>query len=57
LKVARDLPPFTQLALSATNKWRFQAATLDGKPIASNLRLPSYSPLSPPTIESYLRYH
>jgi len=39
LKVARDLPPFTQLALSATNKWRFQAATLDGRPIASNLAI------------------
>jgi hypothetical protein len=37
LKVVRDLPPFTQFALSATNKWRFQAATLDGKPIVSNL--------------------
>jgi len=39
LKVVRDLPPFTQFALSATNKWRFQAATLDGKPIASNLAI------------------
>jgi TonB family protein len=39
LKVVRDLPPFTQFALSATNKWRFQAATLDGKPIASNLSI------------------
>jgi Gram-negative bacterial TonB protein C-terminal len=37
LKVVRDLPPFTQFALSGANKWRFQAATLDGKPVASNL--------------------
>jgi outer membrane biosynthesis protein TonB len=37
LKVVRDLPPFTQFALSATNKWRFQAATLDGRPVASTL--------------------
>jgi outer membrane biosynthesis protein TonB len=34
-KVVRDLPPFTQFALSVVNKWHFRAATLDGKPIAS----------------------
>jgi outer membrane biosynthesis protein TonB len=39
LKVVRDLPPFTQLALSAARKWRFQAATLDGKPVVSNLAI------------------
>jgi outer membrane biosynthesis protein TonB len=39
LKVVRDLPPFTQLALNATNKWRFQVAILDGRPIASNLAI------------------
>ncbi len=37
LKVVRDLPPFTQFALSAVDKWRFQAATLDGRSITSNL--------------------
>jgi hypothetical protein len=37
LKVVRDLPPFTQFALSAARKWRFQAATLDGQPISSTL--------------------
>jgi outer membrane biosynthesis protein TonB len=37
LKVVRDLPPFTQFALSAANQWRFQAATLNGRPITSNL--------------------
>ena len=39
MKVVRDLPPFTQLALSAANKWRFQAATLDGKPMTSNIAI------------------
>ena len=39
LKVVRDLPPFTQFALSGVNKWRFQAATLDGKPVASDLAI------------------
>jgi TonB family protein len=39
VKVVRDLPPFTQMALSATNKWRFQAATLDGEPRTSNLAI------------------
>jgi Gram-negative bacterial TonB protein C-terminal len=39
LKIVRDLTPFTQFALSIANKWRFQAATLDGKPVASNLAI------------------
>jgi Gram-negative bacterial TonB protein C-terminal len=39
LKVVRDLPPFTQFALSAVPKWLFQAGTLDGKPVASNLAI------------------
>jgi outer membrane biosynthesis protein TonB len=39
LKVVRDLPPFTQFALSGANKWRFQAATLEGKPVASDLAI------------------
>ena len=37
LKVVRDHPRFTQFALSAVDKWRFQAATLDGRSITSNL--------------------
>ena len=37
LKVVRDLPPFTQLALNAVNRWGFQAATLDSKPVPSVL--------------------
>ena len=37
VKVVRDLPPFTKFALSAVNKWSFQTATLDGKPVASAL--------------------
>jgi hypothetical protein len=47
LKVVRDLPPFTQFALSATSKWRFQAATLDGKPVASNLAIAFVFPSLP----------
>jgi outer membrane biosynthesis protein TonB len=37
LRVVRDLPPFTQVSVRAVNKWRFQTATLDGKPVASAL--------------------
>lgn len=39
LDVVRDLRPFTQFALSAMNEWRFQAATLEGKPRVSNLAI------------------
>jgi hypothetical protein len=39
LKVVRDLPPFAQVALSAANKWQFQAATLKGRPTTSNLAI------------------
>jgi hypothetical protein len=39
LDVLRDLRPFTQFALSAMNRWRFQAATLEGKPRVSNLAI------------------
>jgi Gram-negative bacterial TonB protein C-terminal len=49
LKVVRDLPPFTQFALSGANKWRFQAATLDGKPVASNLAVAFVFPPLPTT--------
>jgi outer membrane biosynthesis protein TonB len=38
-KLVRDLPPFSQFALNALNRWRFQSATLDGKPVASNLAI------------------
>jgi TonB family protein len=48
LKVVGDLPPFTQFALSATNKWRFQAATLDGRPVASTLIVAFVFPPLPP---------
>jgi hypothetical protein len=47
LKVVRDMPPFTQFALSAAPKWRFQAATLDGKPVASNLAIAFVFPALP----------
>jgi len=49
LKVARNLPPFTQFALSATNRWRFQAATLDGRPITSTLAVAFVFPPLPAT--------
>jgi hypothetical protein len=49
VKVVRDLPPFTQMALSATNKWQFQAATLDGEPRTSNLAIAYvFAPLPTP---------
>jgi TonB family protein len=48
LKVVWDLLPFTQLALNATNKWRFQAATLDGRPVASTLIVAFVFPPLPP---------
>jgi outer membrane biosynthesis protein TonB len=47
LKVVRDLPPFTQVALSAVNKWRFQAATLDGKLVTSSLAIAFIFPALP----------
>jgi hypothetical protein len=47
LRIVRDLPPFSQTALSTLNKWRFRAATLDGKPTASNLAVAFvFTPLS-----------
>jgi len=39
VKAIRDFYPFTQFALSAARKWQFQAATLDGKPIPSNVAI------------------
>jgi len=51
VKVVRDLPPFTKFALSAVNKWRFQAATLDGKPMTSSLAIAFvFSPLPPRSV-------
>ena len=46
-KVVRDLPPFTQFAISAANKWHFQAATLDGNAKTSNIAIAFvFAPLS-----------
>lgn len=36
-KVLHPMPSFTQFSLDALKKWRFQAATLGGKPMDSNL--------------------
>jgi TonB family protein len=36
-EVLRAMPSFTQFALAALKKWRFQAATLAGQPVASNV--------------------
>jgi outer membrane biosynthesis protein TonB len=38
-KVVRDLPPFTQFGLNALNHWQFQPASIDGKPVLSNLAI------------------
>ena len=47
LRVVRDLPPFSQAALSALSKWHFQAAKLNGKPTASSLAIAFvFAPLS-----------
>ena len=37
VKAIHDFYPFTHFALSAAREWRFQAATLDGKPVSSNV--------------------
>jgi Gram-negative bacterial TonB protein C-terminal len=39
LKVIRDFSPFSQFALSAATQWQFQAATIDGEPISSNVAI------------------
>src|ERR1700730_5292282 len=39
VRVVRDVPPFTQFALGAANKWRYQAATLDGQALTSNISI------------------
>jgi TonB family protein len=39
VKVVRDVPPFTQFALTAAHNWRFQAATLDARAITSNITI------------------
>jgi hypothetical protein len=38
-KLVREVPPFSQFGLSALNRWRFQAPTVDGKPLRSNLTI------------------
>ena len=38
-KVVRALPPFTQFGLNALSHWQFQPATVDGKPVPSNLAI------------------
>jgi outer membrane biosynthesis protein TonB len=38
-KLVRDVPPFSQFGLNALNRWRFQAPTVDGKPLRSNLTI------------------
>jgi len=37
LKVIRPFSPFTKLAVEAAKKWQFQAAKVDGEPVASSL--------------------
>jgi len=39
VKVVRDAAPFTSFAVDAVKKWKFQPATLDGKPVASQVIL------------------
>lgn len=39
LRVVRDWPPFTQAALDVAKKCQFQAASLNGRPIVSNLAI------------------
>jgi TonB family protein len=39
VKIIRDLPPFTALAVSAAKNWRFQAARLNGQPVVSNVAI------------------
>jgi TonB family protein len=38
-KVLLDLPPFTEQAKAVVGQWRFMAATLNGKPVPSNIVL------------------
>jgi outer membrane biosynthesis protein TonB len=44
-KLVRDVPPFSQFALDALNGWRFQPATLEGKPVLSALAIAFVFPL------------
>ena len=53
-KVLRDVPPFTAMAIQAVGDWRFIPATLDGRPLESEVvlafsfRQPASGPLGPP---------
>jgi TonB family protein len=38
-KVLRDVPPFTATAIQAVGDWRFIPATLDGRPLDSEVVL------------------
>jgi outer membrane biosynthesis protein TonB len=44
-KLVRDVAPFSQFAVNALNGWQFQAATLQGKPVASTLAIAFVFPL------------
>jgi TonB family protein len=39
VKVIRAFNPFTRFALEATRKWKIQAATFQGEPVASNITI------------------
>jgi hypothetical protein len=39
LKVIRELYPFTEFALRAASRWRFQMATVNGEPKISTVGL------------------
>ncbi|MHB8607078.1 MAG: TonB family protein [Candidatus Acidiferrales bacterium] len=39
MKVIRSMRGFTQFALRAAKQWRFQPATLEGKPVVSNVAI------------------
>jgi TonB family protein len=52
-KVLRDVPPFTAIAIHAVDDWRFIPATLNGRPLESEVvlafffRQPASGPLGP----------
>jgi len=48
VEVIRELSPFTLFALNAAKKWQFRPATLNGKPIFSNVAI-AFVFASPPS--------